>query len=44
MTELLLYGGLAGMGVSLLLLIILVPVFRHQRKKMIERIENGDDE
>ncbi len=42
MTEILLFGGLAAMGVSLLLLLILIPVFRHQRKKVIRQIEDGE--
>lgn len=30
------------MGVSLLLIIILVPVFRAQRRRLLKHIENGD--
>ena len=42
MADLLWYGGLAGMAASLLVLIILLPVFRKKRKKLYKRIEEGE--
>lgn len=30
------------MGVSLLLIVILVPVFRAKRRRLLKSIENGD--
>ena len=44
MENLLFYGGVIAMSVSLLLLIILLPVFAHPRKSLLRRIENGDVE
>lgn len=32
-------GGLAGMGISLLLILILIPVFRKNRKKLLRQME-----
>lgn len=40
--DLLFYGGIAAMGAAVLLLIILIPVFRVQRKRLVKKIENGD--
>ena len=42
MENLLFYGGVIAMSASLLLLIILLPVFAHRRKSLLRRIENGD--
>ena len=42
MENLLFYGGVGAMSVSLLLLIILLPAFAHRRKSLLHRIENGD--
>ncbi len=42
MADLLWYGGLAGMAVSLLVLIILLPVFRKKRKSLYKQIEEGE--
>lgn len=39
MGDILFFGGLAGMGISILLILILVPVFRWQRKKLLKRME-----
>ncbi len=39
MGDMLFFGGLAGMGISFLLIVILVPVFRRQRKKLLKRME-----
>lgn len=39
MGDILFFGGLAGMGISFLLILILVPVFRRQRKKLLKRME-----
>ena len=39
MGDILFFGGLAGMGISFLLIVILVPVFRRQRKKLLKRME-----
>ncbi len=36
-------GGLAGMAGSLLLTLILLPVFRWQRKRKLEKIERGEE-
>ena len=44
MENLLFYGGVMAMSASLLLLIILLPVFAHRRKSLLRRIENGDVE
>lgn len=38
--ELLFYGGIAGIVLSVLLLFILILVFRHRRKKLYMRIQN----
>ena len=42
MENLLFYGGVGAMAGSLLLLIILVPVFSVRRRKLLRRIEDGD--
>ena len=42
MENLLFYGGITAMAVSLLLLVILLPVFAHRRKTLLRRIENGE--
>ncbi len=42
--EVLFYGGLAAFGGALLLLLILTPIFRARRKKLVARIEKGDVE
>lgn len=42
MGDMIFYGGLAGMGISLLLVLILLPVFRGQRKRLRKKIE-GDE-
>ncbi len=42
MADLLWYGGLTGMAVSLLVLLILLPVFRKKRKKLYREIEEGE--
>ncbi len=39
METILFYGGLAAMAVSLLLLLILVPVFRGQRKHLLKQLD-----
>ena len=39
MGDMLFFGGLAGMGISFLLIVILVPVFRRQRKRLLKRME-----
>ena len=39
MGDILFFGGLAGMGISVLLILILIPVFRRQRKKLLKRME-----
>lgn len=39
MGDILFFGGLAGMGISFLLILILIPVFRRQRKKLLKRME-----
>ncbi len=44
MGDMIFYGGLIGMGISLLLWLILIPVFRVQRKKLRKRIEEGEEE
>lgn len=41
-TDILFYGGLAAMAAAILLLMILIPVFRAQRKRLVKKIENGD--
>ena len=43
MGDMIFYGGLAGMGISLLLLLILLPVFRGQRKRLRRKIEEGEE-
>lgn len=39
MGEMLFIGGLAGMGITILLLLILIPIFRRQRKKLLKQME-----
>ena len=39
MGELVFVGGLVGMGVSALLILILIPVFRKNRKKLLKQME-----
>lgn len=39
MGDILFFGGLAGMGISFLLILILIPVFRRQRKKLLKKME-----
>lgn len=43
MGNIIFYGGLAGMGITFLLGLILIPVFRGQRKKMYKKIEDGEE-
>lgn len=43
MGDYLFYGGIAGMAGSLLLILILIPVFRAQRKKKLGKIERGEE-
>ncbi len=43
MGDYLFYGGLAGMAGSVLLALILIPVFRSQRKRKLKGIENGEE-
>ncbi len=42
-TDLLFWGGLIAMGTAVLLLLIFIPVFRAQRKRLVKKIENGED-
>jgi len=39
MGTILFFGGLAGMGISLLMILILIPVFRKNRKKLLKQME-----
>ncbi len=39
MGDILFFGGCVGMGISLLLILILIPVFRIQRKNLLKRME-----
>lgn len=39
MSDILFFGGCTGMGVSLLLILILIPIFRRQRKKLLKQME-----
>ena len=43
MTDLLFWGGLIGMGAAVLLLLILIPVFGLMRRRLIKKIENGEE-
>ncbi len=43
MGDYLFFGGLAGMGVSALAVLVLIPVFRAQRKKKLKKIEQGEE-
>lgn len=43
MEDLLFYGGLGTAGVGLILLFILISIFGHQRRRLIKRIEDGED-
>ena len=42
--DILFFGGLGGIAISLLLLIIYIPVFRSARKRLIKRIQEGDED
>lgn len=39
MGDILFFGGCIGMGVSFLLIVILIPVFRQQRKKLLKQMK-----
>ena len=39
MGNILFFGGLAGMGIFLFLILIFIPLFRNQRKKLLKRME-----
>ncbi len=39
MGNILFFGGLTGTGISLLLIVILIPIFRKQRKKLLKQME-----
>lgn len=41
MGDMLFFGGLAGAGLCLLLCLILIPVFKWQRKRLLKMIEEG---
>ncbi len=43
MENLLLYGGFGAAALGILLLLILVPVFSARRRKLMKRIENGEE-
>lgn len=36
------YGGMALMAVCFLLIVILIPIFRAKRKRLIKQLENGE--
>lgn len=38
------YGGIAGMGLSVLLLILLIPIFSFKKKKLTQKINKEFDE
>ncbi len=39
MSDILFFGGCIGMGVSVLLILMLIPIFRIHRKKLLKRME-----
>ena len=43
MENLLFFGGIACVASALVLLLILIPVFRAKRKRLVRKIENGED-
>ncbi len=43
MGDYLFFGGLAGMAASAVLTLILLPLFRWQRKRKLAKIERGEE-
>ena len=43
MTDMMFYGGAAGMVLAVILLLLLIPIHRAQRKRLIKKIENGEE-